>query len=151
MEDDDYQMFISDVSGAMEELGVEIKEETETVMEASKTEGRYLEIQRNEVIQREQSQALVSDEQRFWTAVAEPPGLDYRRMITYYQENIDWILSDHNRHFEKRCLMYKYSDTDVGYSMITKYSNWIVGKQSQVMNAKDERGKQSFIAGCQKM
>lgn len=97
MEDDDYQMYISDVSGAMEELGVEIEEETETVMEASKTEGRYSEIQNNEVIQREQSQALISDEQRFWAAVAEPPGLDYRRMITYYQENIDWILSDHNR------------------------------------------------------
>lgn len=34
--------------------------------------------------------------------------------------------------------MYKY-DTDVEYSMITKYSNWIVGKQSQVVDAKDER------------
>lgn len=75
MGDEDYQMYISDVSGAMEELEVEIQEETE--------------IQNNEVIQREQSQALVSDEQRFWADVAEPPDLDYRRMIADYQENID--------------------------------------------------------------
>lgn len=141
MEDKDYQVYISDVSRAMEELEVEIQEETESVIKTPKTEGPYSEIQNNEVIQREQSQAqaLVSDEPRFWSAVAEPPDLDYRRMIADDQKNIDWILSDHDRHFEKRYLMYKYLDTDVEYSMMTKYSHWVVGKQGQAMDAKDER------------
>lgn len=42
--------------------------------------------------------------------------------------------------------MYKYFDTDVEYSMMTKYSNWDVGKQDQAMDAKDER-QAEFYSG----
>ena len=96
MEEEDYQVYISHVSGAMEELNLQVSEQKELVvntLERLKTTptttsetDEQLDAAKNET---KLSQAFISDEQKLWTSWAQPPDLDYRKTIAKDQERLD--------------------------------------------------------------
>lgn len=70
----------------METLDITEKQHAEVTRETPEVElgGQHTE--------QKKSEALVSDEQKMWTALAEPPDIDYRMISAGDQERIDWLL-----------------------------------------------------------
>ena len=54
---------------------------------------------------------VISDEQRMWTPMAEPPDLNYRSTIETYEDFTDKLLNDQKMPFTQRCVGYDLYDT----------------------------------------
>lgn len=52
-------------------------------------------------------QPLISQEQRYWTAIAEPPDINYWRILCEDEQFKKAVVKDHVMHFEQRCLSYE--------------------------------------------
>lgn len=53
---------------------------------------------------------LIPDGQRFWTAVDEPPDIDFRRIIDNHMEDMKY-LHDHEIPFKLRCAWMDFFDS----------------------------------------
>ena len=102
-----------------------------------------LRCKRERVDERREPQPLISDEQRFWTSMAEPPDLNYRPLIEYYMRRKKGLLEDHKMLFQDRCAWIDYIDTIyLEFERIANHHRWILGKVETAREAENTRQKE---------
>lgn len=86
----------------------------------------------------------ISEEQKFWTAVAEPPDIDLRHILTVDQDQIEKAVGPGNfgSDFTSRIMKYHVVDHDLEVGLLDKYLEWIEEKQKVASESGNQRSKQ---------
>ena len=89
--------------------------------------------------------ALISNEQKFWTAVAEPPDISLKYIMAADQEGIVRLLKG-GFDVTTRILKYRLLDIQVEDAVLFEYFEWIQNKQKAAEGAANEM-EATFYAG----
>lgn len=127
MDDDDEQVYISDVWGGMEALddgskAQDAEQHSETTPEAVQSSKKC-------PGKRGLSETLISEEQKLWAKLAEPPDISMTRIIVDDQEKLDELLADHSLNPADRCAMYKVHDRWLEYHIFEEHYLWLVNEK----------------------
>lgn len=136
--EDDYQVYISDVDGLIETFHTT----PVAAIEGQRVERDVYEVE--DIAAAQTKLTLVSGEQRLWTALVEPPDINYKEIIETDETSIGMLFEDETLHFEKRCLQYRTLDLTLEVDLLRKYEDQIRMDQSDISKFCSET-EESFL------
>lgn len=98
-------------------------------------------------VQQGTPQPLISEDQKFWTAVAEPPDINYWEILERDYENFKRLLSGKAGYTgASKYLMYQIHELDTEVAVLSEYSVWIEAKQETAQTSGDEKQRDFWKA-----
>ena len=123
----DEQVYISNMWGEIEALDDGSK--AQDAEQHSETTPEAVESSKKCPAKRDPSEPLISEEQKLWVKLAEPPDISMMRIIVDDQEKLDELLADHSLDPTDRCARYKGRDRWLDHHILEEHYLWLVNEK----------------------